>query len=188
MREWLEHGGGGHWFCTPAEVQEILAMYDRLGPECGGDEREGTDAQCIEALSVCVLRQVIAQGCATEYVGRCTMRLKGRRWPQQKRRRSREARPQYEMYLSRADWQALDERADELSTPLVIALRVAQFDFEKADYGRIYPDIAATVEISRILDYIPSHYHTPLADALRSDGWKEHGREQPKPCQETEAK
>lgn len=83
---------------------------------------------------------------------------------------------QYELYLSFSDWELLNKRRAELSFSLRVALSIAQFDFEKSAHCRIYPDIPAMVEISRILDYIPRHYHTPLANALRADGWNEAGR------------
>ncbi len=83
---------------------------------------------------------------------------------------------QYELYLSLSDWKLLNERSTELSSSLCVALRVAKFDFEKSAHCRIYPDIPAMVEIAQILNYIPRHYHTPLADALRADGWKTDGR------------
>jgi len=83
---------------------------------------------------------------------------------------------QYEIYLSFSDWELLNAHRAELSSSLRVALSVAKFDFEKADHCCIFPDIAAMVEIARILNYIPRHYHTPLAAALRADGWKKEGR------------
>ena len=83
---------------------------------------------------------------------------------------------QYELYLQYSDFKILFARRDELSPSLKSALSIAKFDFEQADFCRIYPDISAMVEIARVLDYIPRHYHKPLADALRADGWNQYGR------------